>query len=165
MDTTAADGRYTIDAVQAGGLMAYRAKYLGLLLLLYAPFALCADIAGFGSNVTGLWTVAISTRGGRILSTAELTQNGNQVTGWLEANGGGRIPVSGAVLSDRLTITTHPEPRGYAAFERCEVRTGGNRMKGKFYPGNGKIEFMRVREPHQPTRPRGWRLPHAASMR
>ena len=118
--------------------------------------ALRSDIAGLGSNVTGTWTVEMSVPSGRILGTVELTQNGNQVSGWLDTKGGDRIPLSGAVLSDGLTITTHPESRGRVAFDRCEVRTGSNHMKGKSYPGGGKIEFRRVREPHPASRPRSW---------
>ena len=134
--------------------MAYGAKFLGLFLLLNAASALSADIAGLGSNVTGRWTVKISTPSGRTLSTAELTQSGNQVTGWLEPNDGDRIPISGALISDRLIINTHPESRRLVAFDRCEVNAGGDHMKGTFYPGNGKIEFIRVREPRLPSRPR-----------
>jgi len=145
--------------------MDHRPKYLVHLFLLYASFCLSADTAGFVSNVTGTWTVEISIPGGRILSTAELTQSSNRVTGWLDTNGGERIPLSGALLSDRLTITTHPASRGRVAFDRCEVRTGRNHMKGKFYPGNGKIEFMRVRERHLPSRPGSWHLPGVASVR
>jgi hypothetical protein len=136
--------------------MVHRAKFLGLFLLLYAASALGADVGGLGSNVTGTWTVRISTPGGRILSTAELTQSGNQVKGWLEAYRGERIPLSGVLISDRLIITTHPESRRIVAFDRCDLIAGGNRMKGTFYPGKGKIEFMRAREPHIPSSPRSW---------
>jgi hypothetical protein len=133
--------------------MAYRAKVLGLSLLLFTASSLGAGIAGLGSNVTGRWTVKI---GGRNLGVAELTQNGNQVTCWLEPNGGDQIPLSGALISNRLIITTHPESRQLVAFDRCEVDAGGNHMKGTFFPGKGKIEFIKIREPRLPSRPRDW---------
>jgi hypothetical protein len=101
--------------------MAYRARFLGLFLLLLTASSLSADIAGLGSNVTGRWTVKISVPGAQILGIADLTQSGNQVTGWLEPNGGDRIPVSGALISNRLIITTHPESRHIVAFDRCEI--------------------------------------------
>ena len=136
--------------------MAYRAKFLGLFLLLFAASAVGADIGGLSANVSGTWTVKISTPSGRILSTAELTQVGSQVTGWLQANRGERIPLSGVLLSDKLIITTHPESRRVAAFDRCELIAGGNSMKGTFYPGRGKIEFRRARQPRPPSGPWSW---------
>jgi hypothetical protein len=136
--------------------MARRAKFLGILLLLLTASTLCADFPGLGSNVTGTWVVKISTLTGRILGVAELTQNGTQVTGWFEPNGGDRISLSGALVLGKLVITTNPEPRHLVAFERCELNAGGNHMKGKFYPGNGKIEFMKQREATVPTRPGKW---------
>src|ERR1700676_1975064 len=144
--------------------MAYRAKFLGLFLLLLTASSLSADI-GLGSNVSGRWTVKISSSGGRILGIAELTQSGNQVTGWLEPNGGDRIPVSGALISNRLIITTHPEARHLVAFDRCEIDAGGNPMKGTFYPGKGKIEFVKVRDPRLPSRPRDRHQLGGTSMR
>lgn len=136
--------------------MAHRVKFLGLFLLLFTASALASDIAGLGSNVTGRWTVKISSPGSRILGEAELTQNGNQVTGWLHPNDGDSIPLSGAVLNGRLIITTHPERRHLVAFERCEVNVNGNHMKGTISPGAGKIEFWKVREPRVPSKPRAW---------
>jgi hypothetical protein len=132
--------------------MAHRARRLGVFLLLLASSVLSADIGGLGSNVTGKWTIKIA---GRILGTAELTQSGGQLTGWLEPNGGDRIPLSGALLSGKLTITTHPELRQRAPFDRCTVETGSNHMKGTFYPGNGRIEFMKQVEPRFRSKPLG----------
>ena len=133
--------------------MVHRAQVLGLFFLLFTYSVLGADIAGLGSNVTGRWSVTIFTANGRILGEAELTQTGNQVTGWLEPNEGDPIPLSGAVLSGKLIITTHPERRHLAAFDRCELTVGSNHMKGKFYPGAGKIEFWKLRQPHFNPRP------------
>jgi hypothetical protein len=142
--------------------MAYGVRFLGLFLLLYTASRLGADIGGLGSNVTGTWTVRISTPSGRIFSTAELTQSGNQVKGWLEAYGGERIPLSGVLISDKLIVTTHPKSRRIVAFDRCELKAGGNSMTGTFYPGKGKIEFIRVREPRIQSSPRSWH-PHGAT--
>jgi hypothetical protein len=139
--------------------MVHRAIFLGLFLLLFTPSALGADIAGLGPNVTGRWTVKISNPKGRILGEAELTQSGNEVTGWLEPNEGGRIPISGALLNGRLTITTNPEPRRLVAFDRCELNVGSNHMKGTIYPGTGKIEFWKVREPRIPPGAGDWHRP------
>jgi hypothetical protein len=151
--------RRTRTAFELGGSMANRVKVLGLILLFFTASSLSADIAGLGSNVTGTWTVKISNPRVRILGIAELTQSGSQVTGWLEPNGGDRIPISGALLSNRLVITTHPESRRLVAFDRCELDAGSNHMKGTFFPGKGKIEFIKVREPRFSTRPRDWRRP------
>jgi hypothetical protein len=142
--------------MELGGSMAYRAKFLGLVLLLLTASPVSADIAGLDADVTGRWTVKIFIPGGRILGIAELTQSGNQVTGWLEPNGVDRIPFSGALIFNRLIITTHPESRQIVAFDRCELEAGGNHMHGTFYPGTGKIEFIKVREPRLPSRPRDW---------
>ena len=131
--------------------MALRAKFLGLVFVLFMASSIRADIAGLGVNVTGSWSVEVSVPGGRIFATVELTQTGNAVQGWLEPRSGERIPLSGALLSGRLILTTHPESRRLVAFDRCDVEAGGNRMKGAFYPGNGKIEFKRLRETHLST--------------
>ncbi len=135
--------------------MVYRARFLGLFLVLFTAPLLSADIAGLGFSVTGTWTVKISIPGGQILGTAELIQSGNQVTGWLVPNGGDRIAVCGALISNRLVITTHPESRQLVAFDRCEVNAGGNHMNGTFFPGRGKIQFIEVRQPRPPSRPMG----------
>ena len=106
--------------------MAYRAKFLGLFLLLFFTASLSsAEIAGLGSNVTGRWTVKM---GHRIVGIAEFRQSGNQVTGWFEPDGGDRIPISGALISDRFIVTTHPESRQLAAFDRCEINAGSDHM-------------------------------------
>lgn len=143
--------------------MINRAKFLGLFLLLFfTASSLSADIAGLGSNVTGRWAVKM---GRRIVGIAELTQSGNRVTGWFEPDGGYRIPISGTLISDRLIITTHPESRQLAAFDRCEVNADGNHMNGTSYPGNGKIQFAKIREPHPPSRPRDWHRLGETSVR
>ena len=136
--------------------MARRMKFIGLFLLLFTASALGVDIGGLGSGVTGRWTVTISTPGRKILGEAELTQSGNAVTGWLELNDGHRVPLSGALLGGGLVITTHPESRQHFAFDRCELKAGGNHMKGKIYPAAGKIEFWKVRETRVLPRPRDW---------
>jgi hypothetical protein len=139
--------------------MAYRAKCLALFLLFVTASSLHAQFPGLGSNVSGRWTVKIKIPGGQLLGTAELTQTGDQVTGWLEPNAGERIPLSGDLLSNRLILTTHPESRQLVAFDRCEIDAGSNHMKGTFFPGKGKIEFMRVREPRLPSKPADWHHP------
>ena len=136
--------------------MSHRAKFLALLLLLFTASVLRADYPGLSYNLSGRWAVTISTPTGKILGLAELTQSGNQVSGWFEPNNGDRIPISGSLILGKLVLTTHPESRHYVAFDRCEINAGGNRMKGRFYPGNGKIEFFRYREPHLPSSPRAW---------
>ena len=136
--------------------MVRRAIVLGLFILLFTASPLSADYPGLGSNVTGTWVVKISTLTGKILGVAELTQNGSQVTWWFEPNGGDRTRLSGALVLGKLVSTTHPESRHSVAFERCEMNAGGNHMKGKFYPGNGKIEFMKQREAGLRTRPGNW---------
>ena len=135
--------------------MAYRARFLGLLLLLFSASAMGAGVARLSSNVTGRWTVHLSTSGVRIFGTAELTQDGNQVSGWFMPNGGDRIALSGVLIFSRLIITTHPESRQRVAFDRCELDPDGYHMKGAFYPGKGKIEFIREREP-RPSQTRNW---------
>ena len=89
--------------------MVRRAIVLGLFILLFTASTLSADYPGLGSNVTGTWVVKISTLTGKILGVAELTQNGSQVTGWFESNGGDRVALSGALVLGKLVITTHPE--------------------------------------------------------
>ena len=136
--------------------MDFRAGFLAVFLLLFTASATSANTAGLGFSVSGRWTVRVSIVGGRVFGVAELTQNGSHVTGWLEPNGGDRTPMSGVLLSDSLILTTHPESRHLVAFDRCEVKATGNHMKGTFYPGNGKIEFIREREPRILSRPRDW---------
>jgi len=132
--------------------MTHGAKFLGLLLVLLTAPALAADTFGLHGGVTGRWTAKLTTPAGRIMGEAELTQIGNQVTGWLVLGTGDPIPLSGALLGDKFVITMHPQPRRHdVAFDRCEVAAGGNRMKGTIYPGKGTIEFVLLREPRVPA--------------
>ncbi len=110
---------------------------LGLLLALWTPSALAAD-------VTGRWDVRISTSGGEIHGVAAFTQNGDKVTGWLGPSESQPIPITLALKGNKLTIWTHPEPGRNVAFDRCDVTLDGDKMSGTIDTDKGRIEFTRT---------------------
>jgi len=111
---------------------------LGMLLLalLGAP-ARAAD-------VTGGWSVTISTADGAITGKASLKQAGETVTGWVGPDENDPIPITGLLKGDKLTIKTSPQPGRTAAFDKCELIVNADKMAGTIDSGKGKIEFVRT---------------------
>ena len=113
---------------------------LGLLsLLLLAPSVAPARAA----DVTGAWTVTISTPDHTISGKASLKQTGSAVTGWVGPSEDDPIPVSGTVRGNKVTIKTSPQPGRMVAFDRCDLAVSGNKMTGTLDVDKGKIEFVR----------------------
>ena len=118
--------------------MLERLGLLGVLLLalLVAP-ARAAD-------VTGAWSVTISTSDGTITGKASLKQAGERVTGWVGPNENDPIPITGILKGDKLTIKTSPQPGRTAAFGKCDLIVNGDKMAGTIDTDKGKIEFVRT---------------------
>ena len=118
--------------------MLERLGLLGVLLLalLVAP-ARTAD-------VTGAWSVTISTTDGTITGKASLKQAGKTVTGWVGPSENDPIPITGILKGDKLTIKTSPQPGRTAAFDKCELIVNGDKMAGTIDTDKGKIEFVRT---------------------
>jgi len=118
--------------------MLERLGLLGVLLLalLIAP-ARAAD-------VTGAWSITISTSDGTITGKASLKQAGERVTGWVGPNENDPIPITGILKGDKLTIKTSPQDGRTAAFDQCELIVNGDKMAGTIDTDKGKIEFVRT---------------------
>ena len=128
--------------------MVQGARFIGLFLLLFMAPAVKADIPGVLSvDVSGKWIAVISTPSGRIHGEAEFTQTGYQISGWLDLGDGDHIPISAVLYAGKFVVTTHPELRQRVAFDRFEVNVDARHMKGTIFPGGGKIELKRYREP------------------
>ena len=118
--------------------MLERLGLLGVLLLalLVAP--------AWASDVTGAWSVTISTSEGTITGKASLKQAGETVTGWVGPNENDPIPITGILKGDKLPIKTSPQPGRTVAFDRCELIVNGDKMAGTIDTDKGKIEFVRT---------------------
>lgn len=108
-----------------------------LVLSLLAAPARAAD-------VTGAWSVTISTTDGAMTGKASLKQDGETVTGWVGPSEDDPIPISGILKGDKLTIKTSPQPGRTAAFDKCDLIVKGDKMAGTIDTDKGKIEFVRT---------------------
>ncbi len=110
-----------------------------LSMLLGMPAATAQTV-----NISGDWSVAISTAEGAIHGYAAFHQNGNTVTGWLGPSAADPIPITLDLKGNKLTIKTHPQPGRNVAFAECEVTVSGDEMKGTIDGDKGTIEFVRT---------------------
>jgi hypothetical protein len=100
------------------------------------------------ADVTGSWQVTISTADGKITGKASLEQSGDTVTGWVGPAEDATIRIAGVVNANKLTLETSPRPGRTAAFAKCEVTVGDDRMVGTIEGGDagrGTIEFVRTK--------------------
>jgi hypothetical protein len=110
-----------------------------LLVLVIAVFI----APGRATEVSGSWTVAISTADGTITGKASLKQDGERVTGWVGPSEADPIPVEGKLVGNKLTLKTLPQPGRTVAFDHCDVTVLGDKMRGAIDTDKGKIEFAR----------------------
>jgi hypothetical protein len=83
------------------------------------------------ADVTGNWTVRITSASGTIRGTASLRQVGGDVTGRIGPNDDPTIPLEGVLSGTTLTLTTNPQRGRTAAVQGGDV-------------GRGRIEFVRT---------------------
>jgi hypothetical protein len=115
-----------------------RLGFLGMLLLV--PLVAPAQ----APDVTGSWTVTISTSDGAMTGKASFKQTGDKVTGWVGPAENDPIPITGTLKGNKLTIETHPQPGRTAAFNKCDLTVDGDKMTDTIDTDKGKIEFERV---------------------
>jgi hypothetical protein len=118
------------------------------LAIVTAFLLLCFTASTEAANVTGHWTVTITTADGTITGTASLKQTGDKVAGQIGPNGDATIDIEGVLTATKLTLTTHPRPGRTAAFETCELTLGDEKMTGSIQGGDagkGTIEFVRAK--------------------
>src|SRR5215213_1220197 len=96
-------------------------------------------------NVTGAWSVAITTPERQATGLAILSQDGQNITGMIGPAETDMMPVEGTVSGTTVTLTTRPRTGRTAAFARCEVTVEGDRMAGNIDTDKGKIEFVKRR--------------------
>lgn len=104
-------------------------------------------------DVSGAWTVTITTADGTITGEATLKQTGKSVAGQIGPSGDATIPIAGALKGNKLTMNTSPRPGRTAAFQTCELTvTGqgpGQEMTGTIRGGDaGKGTIKLVRAGH-----------------
>jgi len=97
-------------------------------------------------DVTGAWSVTISTTDGTITGKASLKQAGETVTGWVGPSENDPIPITGVLKGNKLTIKTSPQPGRTVAFDKCELIATGDKMAGAIGTDKGKIEFVRTKQ-------------------
>ena len=120
--------------------MTTRIALLGVLLLLWFSATTSA------ADVSGAWQVTISTAAGKITGKASLEQVGDKVTGSIGPSEDATIRIEGVLNVNKLTLKTYPRPGRTAAFDRCEVTVGDERMVGTIEGGDagkGSIKFAR----------------------
>jgi hypothetical protein len=120
--------------------------------------ALLAGLLGFGTlsaaravDLTGAWSVTITSADGPITGKATLKQAGDKVTGLIGPVGDPTIPVEGALAGDALTLTTHPQQGRTAAFDHCDLTVTDAKLSGTIHGGDlgkGAIEFVRAQPAH-----------------
>ena len=94
-------------------------------------------------DVTGAWTVAITTADGQMKGLAIFSQDGTEVTGMIGPAETDMMPIGGSVSGNKLTLETRPRRDRTAAFAKCEVTVTGDRMSGTIDTDKGKIELVR----------------------
>jgi len=118
------------------------------LLVMFAVLPMLG-VPGFGAaNVTGDWSVAITTADGRMTGRATLTQSADKVTGHIGPSEDATIAIEGVLKGQKLTLQTHPRPGRTAAFDTCALTIKEGKMVGTIKggdAGSGTIEFVRTR--------------------
>jgi hypothetical protein len=120
--------------------MTTRIALLSVLLLLW--FSATTPAA----DVSGTWQVTITTAAGKITGKASLEQADDKVTGSIGPSEDATIRIEGVLNANKLTLKTYPRPGRTAAFDKCEVTVGDERMVGTIEGGDvgkGSIEFVR----------------------
>jgi hypothetical protein len=118
------------------------------LVIVSGFLMLCAWAATAATDVTGNWTVTITTADGKITGKASLKLTGDKVTGQIGPNEDATIPIEGVLTADKLTLKTNPRPGRTAAFDSCELTIGDEKMVGTIQGGDvgkGTIEFVRTK--------------------
>lgn len=111
--------------------------------LLLSALVWFSAISLWAADITGRWTVKISTPDGQVVGVAAFWQNGNRVTGWLGPSESDPISITTALEGDKLIIWTHPQSGRNVAFSKCEVTVGEDKMTGTIDTDKGTIEFVR----------------------
>src|SRR5437867_3319573 len=117
-------------------------------MIITAFLVLCFAAATEATDVSGNWAVTITTADGKITGKASLKQDGDKVTGQIGPSGDATIPIEGVLSAPKLTLKTHPQPGRTAAFDRCELTVGDQKMVGTIRGGDvgkGTIEFVRIK--------------------
>ena len=94
-------------------------------------------------DVTGAWSVTITTPDGQLTGLAFFSQEGAEVTGMIGPAETDLMPATGMVSGDKLILTLHPRTGRSAAFAKCEVTIMGERMSGAIDTNKGTIEFVK----------------------
>jgi len=106
-------------------------------------------VPGLGAaNVTGDWSVTITTADGRVTGRATLKQSAEKVTGHIGPAEDATIAIEGVLTGKKLTLKTHPRPGRTAAFDSCDLTVSDGKMVGTIQggdAGSGTIEFVRTR--------------------
>jgi hypothetical protein len=118
------------------------------LLIIGAFLVLCASAATAAADVSGSWSVTITTADGKISGKASLKLTGDKVAGQIGPSDDATIPVEGVLTAHKLTLKTKPQPGRTAAFDSCEPTVGEEKMIGTIQGGDvgkGTIEFVRIK--------------------
>jgi hypothetical protein len=109
-----------------------------LMIAILIGLCLAADVAA--ADVSGSWTVTITTASGTITGKASLTQTGPSEDP--------TISIEGVLTAAKLTLKTNPRRGRTAAFDSCEVTVSDDKMVGTIQGGDagkGTIEFVRAK--------------------
>src|SRR5215831_19975443 len=88
------------------------------------------------ADVSGAWTVTITTADGKITGEATLEQTGSKVTGHIGPTGDATIAIAGTLEGNTLTLKTSHAPGRTAAFDICELTVADDKMSGTIKGGD-----------------------------
>ena len=117
-----------------------------VVIAIFGVLHIAASVAA--PDVSGTWTVTITTANDTITGKASLKQTGDQVIGQIGPSDDATIPIEGVLAGARLTLKTKPRQGRTAAFDTCEVTVGEDKMVGTIKGGDagkGTIEFVRTK--------------------
>ena len=120
------------------------------LLTLAAILILCrSPNVQAAADLTGEWTVTITSADFKVTGKASLRQTGDKVTGQIGPTQDPTIPIEGVLIKNKLTLKTNPRPGRTSAFEYCDLTVTDDKMSGTIRggdAGNGTIEFVRIKK-------------------
>jgi hypothetical protein len=101
-----------------------------LLVASVAAAALVSTAVWADANVTGKWTMTVTTQAGTGSPTFDLKQEGSNVTGTYKGQLG-EAPVTGSVKGDDLTLNIKISAQGQELAVTYTGKVDGNSVSGK----------------------------------
>jgi len=117
----------------------------GSAVLLVLTFAVVGH-AQAPANVAGTWTVSNQGRGGVVMSTLTIMQDGATLKGTLKGNNGMEIPLEGGTVTGNIIdFTVTRQGRGGEVKVEYKGTIDGDNMAGTFMLGQNSVDWTAKR--------------------